>query len=54
MGILGFFAALLAVVMGLGRWHETGSPYWLAGSLALLVFTLVGALQSRGGGGGKK
>ncbi|MCX4749067.1 hypothetical protein OG455_26765 [Kitasatospora sp. NBC_01287] len=47
LGVLGFFAALLAVVMGMGRWHETGSPYWLGGSIALLVFTLIGALQSR-------
>lgn len=48
MGILAFFAALLAVVMGLGRWHETHSVYWLAGSLVLLLLTLIGALQSRG------
>ncbi|WP_157536785.1 hypothetical protein [Kitasatospora mediocidica] len=47
MGVLGFFAALLVVLMGFGRWHETHSPYWLGGSIALLLFTLVGALQSR-------
>ncbi|MFI9273762.1 hypothetical protein ACIGXM_24070 [Kitasatospora sp. NPDC052896] len=47
MGALGFFAALLVVVMGMGRWHETHSPYWLAGSIALLVLTLIGALTSR-------
>ncbi|MDH6110454.1 UDP-N-acetylmuramyl pentapeptide phosphotransferase/UDP-N-acetylglucosamine-1-phosphate transferase [Kitasatospora sp. MAP12-15] len=47
MGVLAFFAALLAVLMGLGRWHETQSPYWLAGSLVLLLLTLIGALQSR-------
>ncbi|GAA0677909.1 hypothetical protein GCM10010193_34070 [Kitasatospora atroaurantiaca] len=49
MGALGFFAALLLSVMGMGRWKETGSPYWLIGSIALFVLTLVGALTSRGG-----
>jgi hypothetical protein len=46
VGVLGFFAALLLVVMGFGRWHETHSPYWLGGSIALLVLTLVGGLTS--------
>ncbi|GAA4848067.1 hypothetical protein [Kitasatospora terrestris] len=49
MGVLAFFAGLLLTVMGLGRWHETGSPWWLAGSIALLVLVLIGGLT-----GGKK
>ncbi len=51
MGALGFFAALLLSVMGMGRWKETGSPYWLAGSIVLFVLTLIGGLSSRRGGG---
>ncbi|MFJ1701939.1 hypothetical protein [Kitasatospora sp. NPDC088346] len=50
MGVLAFFAGLLLTVMGLGRWRETGSPYWLIGSLVLLVLVLIGALTSSGGG----
>ncbi|WP_158702140.1 hypothetical protein [Kitasatospora sp. MMS16-BH015] len=49
MGALGFFAALLVVVMGMGRWEETGSPWWLGGSIALFVLTLIGGLTSRRG-----
>ncbi|WP_181442601.1 hypothetical protein [Streptomyces tateyamensis] len=48
MGVLAFFAALLAVVMSFGRWHETGSPVWLAVSIALLILTLAGSLFGRG------
>jgi hypothetical protein len=47
MGVFAFFAGLLLVVMGFGRWRETGSPYWLAGSIALLVLVLVGALTGK-------
>lgn len=47
MGVYAFFAGLLLVLMGLGRWHETGSPYWLAGSLVLLLLMLVGAMTGR-------
>ncbi|WP_405013390.1 hypothetical protein [Kitasatospora sp. NBC_01539] len=47
MGVLAFFAGLLLTVMGFGRWRETGSPYWLIGSLVLLLFVLVGAVTGK-------
>lgn len=50
MGIAAFFCGLLLCVMGFGRWHETGSPWWLGGTLALLALVLVGGIM----GGGKK
>ncbi|MCC9310888.1 hypothetical protein LN042_28105 [Kitasatospora sp. RB6PN24] len=40
MGALSFFAAVLAFVMAMGRWHETHhSVVWacVAGGLALLT-----------------
>jgi hypothetical protein len=44
MGALSFFAAVLAFLMAMGRWHETHSVVWasVAGGIALL--TLIGAL----------
>ncbi|MFD7729983.1 hypothetical protein ACFV6F_06325 [Kitasatospora phosalacinea] len=51
MGVAAFFCGLLLCVMGFGRWHETGSPWWLGGTLALLALVVVGAIT---GGGGKK
>ncbi|MFD7906009.1 hypothetical protein ACFV4F_02900 [Kitasatospora sp. NPDC059722] len=50
MGTVAFFAGLLLFVMGMGKWQETGSPWWLGGSLAFLLLLIVAALTSRGGG----
>ncbi|MFB7663854.1 hypothetical protein ACFC1R_07870 [Kitasatospora sp. NPDC056138] len=49
MGALAFFAGLLLSVMGMGRWKETGSPFWLAGSIAIFLLTVIGAFT-----GGRK
>ncbi|MFJ3215188.1 hypothetical protein ACIPLC_04610 [Kitasatospora sp. NPDC086801] len=49
MGAVAFFAGLLLFVMGMGKWQETGSPYWLWGSVAFLVLLVVMSLVSRGG-----
>ncbi|MEV4557269.1 hypothetical protein AB0K51_09745 [Kitasatospora sp. NPDC049285] len=48
MGVAAFFCGLLLSVMGFGRWHETGSPWWLAGTLVLLAFVLVGGITGSG------
>ncbi|MFC8447795.1 hypothetical protein [Kitasatospora sp. NPDC057223] len=50
MGPWAFFAGLLLSVMGMGKWQETGSPFWLAGSLTLFVVVLISGLASLGGG----
>ncbi|MFI5528552.1 hypothetical protein ACIA8O_08310 [Kitasatospora sp. NPDC051853] len=47
MGSCAFLAGVLLTLMGLGRWHETGSPYWLIGSLLLFVLLLVGAATGK-------
>ncbi|MFD0277080.1 hypothetical protein ACFVHB_24665 [Kitasatospora sp. NPDC127111] len=52
MGAMAFFAGLLLFVMGMGKWQETGSPWWLWGSLAFLLLVVVTALTSRDGGKG--
>ncbi|MDH6705506.1 MULTISPECIES: hypothetical protein [unclassified Kitasatospora] len=49
MGAVAFFAGLLLFVMGMGKWQETGSPYWLWGSVAFLVVLVVMSLVARGG-----
>ncbi|MER8100577.1 hypothetical protein [Kitasatospora sp. NPDC094016] len=49
MGAVAFFAGLLLFVMGMGKWQETGSPYWLWGSIAFLVLLVVMSVVSRGG-----
>ncbi|MFJ9517744.1 hypothetical protein ACIRPK_05655 [Kitasatospora sp. NPDC101801] len=49
MGALAFFAGILLSLMGLGRWKETGSPYWLIGSLVLFLLVLLGSLTGRKG-----
>ncbi|MEV7356754.1 hypothetical protein ACFV84_10835 [Kitasatospora sp. NPDC059811] len=49
MGAVAFFAGLLLFVMGMGKWQETGSPYWLWGSVAFLVLLVVMSVVSRGG-----
>ncbi|MFD0398030.1 hypothetical protein [Kitasatospora sp. NPDC127121] len=46
---MAFFAGLLLFVMGMGKWQETGSPYWLWGSVAFLVLLVVMSVVSRGG-----
>ncbi|MFB7474612.1 hypothetical protein [Kitasatospora sp. NPDC056184] len=40
LGTFAFFAGLLAGVMGMGKWQETGSPFWLWGSVAFLLIVL--------------
>ncbi|GAA1155344.1 hypothetical protein F4556_004894 [Kitasatospora gansuensis] len=47
MGAFAFFAGVLLSLMGLGRWQETGSPYWLIGSLVLFLLVLLGALTGK-------
>ncbi|MEV7926308.1 hypothetical protein [Kitasatospora sp. NPDC088779] len=49
MGAVAFFAGLLLFVMGMGKWQETGSPYWLWGSVAFLVLLVVMSVVTRGG-----
>lgn len=44
MGALAFFAGLVLFVMGLGKWQETGSPFWLWGSFGFLVLLIVFSL----------
>ncbi|MEV7941179.1 hypothetical protein AB0O82_34275 [Kitasatospora sp. NPDC088264] len=46
---MAFFAGLLLFVMGMGKWQETGSPYWLWGSVAFLVLLVVMSVVTRGG-----
>ncbi|MEU9075377.1 hypothetical protein ACFYUY_04070 [Kitasatospora sp. NPDC004745] len=48
MGAVAFFAGLLLFVMGMGKWQETGSPFWLWGSIAFLVLLIVMSLVARG------
>ncbi|MGA5822070.1 hypothetical protein ACPC54_29910 [Kitasatospora sp. NPDC094028] len=52
MGALAFFAGLLLFVMGMGKWQESGSPFWLWGSVAYLVLLVVFSLTGKGGGKG--
>ncbi|MFE9423427.1 hypothetical protein ACFYNO_10745 [Kitasatospora sp. NPDC006697] len=44
MGAISFFAALLAILMAMGRWHETHSVVWASVSGALALLTLIGVL----------
>ncbi|MEY9965280.1 putative membrane protein [Streptacidiphilus sp. MAP12-16] len=46
MGGIGFIAAVLFVLMGMGHWQETRSPGWLAASIVVALFTVVGGLGS--------
>lgn len=50
MGAFAFFAGMLLSLMGMGRWHETGSPYWLIGSLLLFLLVLLGAMTGKKAG----
>ncbi|MFD0347419.1 hypothetical protein ACF9IK_24605 [Kitasatospora hibisci] len=50
MGPYAFFAGLLLGVMGMGKWQETGSPFWLWGSVAFLLMVLIMGISSLGGG----
>ncbi|MFI6443605.1 hypothetical protein [Kitasatospora sp. NPDC050543] len=49
MGPWAFFAGLLLTVMGMGKWQESGSPFWLAGSIALFLVVMISGLASLGG-----
>jgi hypothetical protein len=44
MGALSFFAAVLAFLMAMGRWHETHSVVWASVSGGLALLTLIGVL----------
>lgn len=44
MGPWAFFAGLLLGIMGMGKWQETGSPFWLWGSAAFLLGVLTSGL----------
>lgn len=51
MGGISFVAAVLFVLMGMGRWQETGNVYWLSAASTIAFFTLVfaiGALTRKG------
>ncbi|MFJ4186129.1 hypothetical protein [Kitasatospora sp. NPDC089509] len=52
MGALAFVAGLVLFVMGMGKWQETGTVYWLWGSLVFLLLLVVFSLVGRGGGKG--
>ncbi|MFF4651949.1 hypothetical protein [Streptomyces sp. NPDC001380] len=54
MGGCAFIAAALVVLWGMGIWHETGSPGWLAASITVAVLTVAGVLHSLGSGRKKK
>ncbi|CAM5349356.1 hypothetical protein AB0G34_27755 [Kitasatospora aureofaciens] len=49
MGALAFVAGLVLFVMGMGKWQETGTVYWLWGSLAFLALLVLFSLVGRGG-----
>ncbi|WP_196951720.1 hypothetical protein [Kitasatospora sp. SUK 42] len=49
MGALAFIAGLVLFVMGMGKWQETDSPYWLWGSVGFLVLLVVFSLTGKGG-----
>ncbi|MFD9592948.1 hypothetical protein ACFWA9_09325 [Kitasatospora sp. NPDC059973] len=46
MGPFAFFAGLLLGVMGMGKWQETGSPFWLWGSVAFLLIVLISGISA--------
>ncbi|MBO1419525.1 hypothetical protein [Streptomyces sp. FH025] len=48
MGALAFIAGLLLFTMGMGKWQETDSPYWLWGSVGFLVLLVVFSLIGKG------
>lgn len=50
MGPFAFFAGLLLGVMGMGKWQETGSPFWLWGSVAFLLIVLISGISAVLGG----
>lgn len=41
-----FICGVLFVLMGMGHWQQTQNPYWLAASIIVALFTLVGGLGS--------
>ena len=44
MGGIGFVAAVLFVLMGMGHWQEHRNPGWLAASIIVALFTVVGGI----------
>ena len=46
MGGIGFIAAVLFVLMGMGHWQQDNNPGWLAASVIVAVFTVLGGLKA--------
>jgi hypothetical protein len=54
LGGCAFVAAVLLVLMGMGKWQESGSPGWLGVSIAVAVLTLANVIHALVSGGGKR
>ena len=46
MGGIGFVAGVLFVLMGMGHWQEDQNPGWLAASIVVALFTVLGGIGS--------
>ncbi|MEZ0091625.1 hypothetical protein [Streptacidiphilus sp. EB129] len=44
MGGVGFVAGVLFVLMGMGHWQQDKNPGWLAASIVVALFTVVGGI----------
>ncbi|WP_157597258.1 hypothetical protein [Streptacidiphilus rugosus] len=43
---IAFIAGVLFVLMGMGHWQQDQNPGWLAASIIVALFTVIGGLGS--------